>query len=363
MLTLLLLPLTSFAQGQSAPTVQKVENAGLLFTDNNAGVSGTDAGYSIPLPHQTLWLFGDVFLLDPQSPTKTYVGGVSNCAALVAKGAGVAPLRTYAFLTDNKSGVARQVIPLSAEEPQNDRVWPYGGWYNPGDKRIYLYYARIHPTGGGAFDFQTVGHGLASADAAKPEALQFVPVPAAPNQPIWWTGEKGKTLFGCAAVAGETDDYLYLAGVQERGGGKRGKLARVPKNRIADFTAYTYYAGADAAPQWSKSAEAAADIAGLSDFPNELSIAYNAYLGGYLAVHSVGISDKARLSLAAHPWGPYQQIAEIPAPHRAFSKAFCYAGKEHPELAEERGRVVYITYVDSERYWLRMLRVTLLKGK
>ena len=44
----------------SAPSVQKVENAGLLFTDNAAGVSGTDAGYSIPLQAQSLWLFGDV---------------------------------------------------------------------------------------------------------------------------------------------------------------------------------------------------------------------------------------------------------------------------------------------------------------
>ena len=361
MLILLILPLAVFAQGQARPDVVKVENGGLLFTDNSAGVSGCDAGYSIPLPHQTLWLFGDVFLLDPQSPEKTYVGGVSNCAALTAKGTGAAPLRTYSFLTDAKTGLARQVLPLSADEPQNDRVWPFGGWHSPKEKRVYLYYARVHPTGGGALNFQIAGHGLAYADAAKPDALRFIPIPAAPNQPLWWTGEKGKILFGSAVIADESDEYLYVVGVQEREGVKRGKLARVPKNRITDFAAYTYYAGSNAAPQWSATLEAAADITGLNDFPNELSIAYNAYLGGYLAVHSIGISDKLRLSLAPHSWGPYTQIAEIPAPHRAFSKAFCYAGKEHPELAEERGRVVYITYVDSERYWLRLLRVTLEK--
>ena len=88
-------------------------------------------------------------------------------------------------------------------------------------------------------------------------------------------------------------------------------------------------------------------------------MAYNAYLGGYLAVHSVGISERMRLSLAPAPWGPYRPIAEIGAPHRALERAFCYAGKEHPELAQEHGRILYITYVDSERYWLQLLKVTL----
>ena len=363
---LLALPLLLSSWLARAQSVSKVENGGLLFTDNSAGVSGVDAGYSIPLTNQTLWLFGDVFLLDPQAPDKTYIGGVSNCAAVAAKGTGAAPLRNYAFLTDPKTGAARQVLPLSADEPQNDRVWPFGGWFNPKDRRVYLYYARVHPTGGGALDFQISGHGMAWADAAKPDALRFVPLPAAPNQALWWTGEKGKTLFGNAVIADEADDYLYLVGVQERDGAKFGKLARVPKSRITALTAYTYYAGsekANAAPRWTAAADSAADVDGLTDFPNELSVAYNAYVGGWLAVHSVGIADKIRLSLAPHPWGPYKQIAEIAAPHRAFSKAFCYAGKEHPELAEARGRVIYVTYVDSERYWLRLLRVTLRKGK
>ena len=35
-------------------SVLRVQNAGLLFTDNQAGVSGTDAGYSIPL--ERLWI-------------------------------------------------------------------------------------------------------------------------------------------------------------------------------------------------------------------------------------------------------------------------------------------------------------------
>lgn len=354
-------PSVSATFAPPTPSVQKVENAGLLFTDNGAGVSGTDAGYSLPLQNRTLWLFGDVFLLDPTAPTRPWVGGVSNCALLVPAGHGTAPLRRYTFLTDPKTGVARPVIAASAEENKAFRFWPFGGWYSPSDQRAYLFYARIRPTGTGAMDFRIEGHGLAVADTGTPDNLRFRRLPAASGQPFWWTSENGAAMFGNAVVVGSSDAYLYVVGVQEREGRKWGKLARVPKARIADLAAYTYYTGGDSTPRWSPNVREAADIPGLTDFPNELSVAYNAYLGGYLAVHSIGVSERIRLSLAPNPWGPYRTIAEIGAPHRAFAQAFCYAGKEHPELAEQRGRILYVTYVDSDRYWLNLLKVTLQK--
>jgi len=58
--------------------VVSVENGGLLFTDNGDGVSGLDAGYSIPMGRETLWLFGDVFLVEPRSPEKRVVEAVRN---------------------------------------------------------------------------------------------------------------------------------------------------------------------------------------------------------------------------------------------------------------------------------------------
>src|SRR5688500_2370097 len=77
--------------------VVSVENGGLLFTDNSAGVSGVDAGYSIPMGRETLWLFGDVFLVDPRSLDKRVVGAVSNCGALVPSGRGAGALKGIGF--------------------------------------------------------------------------------------------------------------------------------------------------------------------------------------------------------------------------------------------------------------------------
>ena len=350
----------------SAPSVRSVENAGLLFTDNSAGVSGTDAGYSMPVSaRQTLWLFGDVFLLN-NSPARNYDGFVSNCALLVPSGAGIEALRRYTFLTDAKTKLARRVLSEEVEEKNGLRYWPLGGWFDAKSKSTYLYFERVRTTSeGGPFGFKIEGHGLAVASAEKPEDLKFHRLPAQANQEkpqeIWWNVEKDGSIYGSAVVAPASGDFVYVVGEQNRDGKNRGKMARVPKAKLADRAAYTYFAGNSAAPKWSANVSEAADVEGLDEFPNELSVSYNAYLGGYLAVHSVGINEKIRLGLAPNPWGPYRTIGEIGAPHRALAKAFCYAGKEHSELSQDGGKIIYITYVDADRYWLQALKVILQK--
>ncbi len=338
--------------------VVAVENRGLLFTDNPAGVSGVDAGYSMPVGAWVLWLFGDVFLLHPTDPAKPYVGGLSNAALMVPRG-GVASLRRYRFLTDPVTGLARQVIPNDPGEGTETRLWPLGGVFDPKRRTAFLYYGKVVTTGTGPFDFRVVGHGLAAADMSRPLDARFRRLPSGPDRPLWWTAPS--PLYGSAVASSAERDgvRVYVVGVDESSGRKRARLARVRLDHIQSPEAYEYYAGGHEPPRWSARAEDAADVEGLADFSTELSLAYNRYLGGWLAVHSVGIEPRIRLCLARQPWGPYSTLAEIGAPHRAFEKAFCYAGKEHPELAEDGGRVLYVTYVDSQRYWPQLLRVVL----
>lgn len=339
--------------------VERVENGGLLFTDNSAGVSGVDCGYSIPLGRQVLWLFGDIFILHPSDPRKPYVGGVSNAALLTAD-ATPAGLRRYQFLTDPTSGIVRQVLPNAPNEGTETRLWLFHGWYNRAETRIYVYFAKVRTTGGGGpFDFRVLGHGLARGDVRDPLALTLERVHHPEGGDLWWTAPE--PLYGCAVIvpARPEDPYLYIVGVRETSGKKHATLARVRRQRMGSVADYEYLASAGSEPSWSQSPADAVDVPGLSEFPTELSIAYNRHLRGYLAVHSINISERIRLSLAPAPWGPYRTVAEIGAPHRAFEKAFCYAGKEHPEMAEQASRVLYLTYVDSQRYWLQLLKVTL----
>lgn len=339
--------------------VVRVENAGLLFTDNTAGVNGTDAGYSVPLDSQTLWLFGDVFLQNPTSAHKPFAGGVSNCGLLASRGKGPAALKRYEFLTDPDSGMARQLIPRLPDEDDKVRLWPFGGWYSALERRVYLYYARVRVTGGGPLDFRAEGYGLAAADARNPKNLAFKRLRNAEGSVIWWPAGAGRPVFGSAVLA--RGDKLYVFGYQDRGFRKFGKLARVRQESVSNSRAYEFFSGTPESPAWSADPGLASDIQGLTDFPTELSVSYNMFLGGFLGAHSQNLGEKARLSLASSPWGPYRVIGDIDTRHQPFAKAFCYAGKEHPEMAEEHGRIVYLTYVDSSRYWLRLLKVTLSK--
>jgi len=348
--------LVLLSRGQAAGTgarVERVENCGLLFTDNRAGVNGTDAGYSIPMGGRTLWLFGDVFLQDPVATTKPFAGSLSNCGLLAAAGHGPDPLLRYNFLTDPATGLARQLIPRLPGEDEKVRLWPFGGWYSRAERKVYLYYGRVRVTGGGPLDFRPDGMGLAVADARQPEKLTFTRLKNVDGSLIWWPASRA--VFGSAVM--EREGWLYVFGYRNRGGRNVATLARVRSDRVADSSAYAYWRG----DGWSRDMALVADVEGLSDFPTELSVSYNAYLGGFLAVHSVNLGEKARLSVAKEPWGPYRQIGEIDTRHQPFAKAFCYAGKEHPELAEENGRIVYVTWVDSSRYWLHLLRITLGK--
>jgi hypothetical protein len=341
--------------------VLRVENGGLLFTDNPEGVSGVDGYCSVPMGSQTLWLFGDAFLFDPTAPAKPWVGDVSNCALLVPQGHGSAPLRHYRFLTGGKTGLARQVLPNRPEEDKKTRIWPLGCWYDGAHRAVYAYYAIIRMTdSGGPFGFRILGYGLARADTHDPAALQFTRLKGSDGSDLWGRWEKDP-LFGLAVISGVPGEDLYMIGCREIDGRKRAKLARVPKSKIEDPGAYEYFAGSSRTPRWTKRTADAADIEGLGEIPAALSISHNAYLGGYLAVHQVGIGEKIRLCVAPEPWGPYQTISEMGARHKAFAKAFCYDGAEHAELAEEDGRIIYVTYVDSERYWLQLYKVTLQK--
>jgi hypothetical protein len=340
------------AHAFAAPSVVSVENGGLLFTDNPAGVSGTDAGFSAPIGDKTLWLFGDVFLLHPTKPEKPYVGGVSNCGLLVGKGKGAAPLKQYRFLTDAKTGLARQLIPLAAGEKDDIRLWPGGSWYDGANKRLYLYYAGIKILGEGTYNFKGRGQGLCVADVSKPESITFERLRPATGEWMWPEGTEA--VYGNATL--DAGEWLYVYGSKTA---SPARLARVRKAAIADLDAYEYFSGTPEAPAWSRNPKDATDVDGLRDFPSELTVAYNRYLSGYLAVHNVILDDRIRLSLAPNPWGPFTKIADIGAPRQAFTKSPCYAGKEHPELAEDGGRVIYITYVDQQRYWLQLLKVTL----
>jgi hypothetical protein len=153
--------------------------------------------------------------------------------------------------------------------------------------------------------------------------------------------------------------YVYGA-IQNAEKVQKCYLARVRPNKIEKQRQYTYFASPK--PSWSPRIGDAIGI--MQDMPNEMSVSFNSYLNCYLAVHSLDLTGKIVGRTALNPWGPWSEPItlhtvtvhrERPLPY----PSLVYAGKEHPELSDAQGKVIYITYVEFEEYLPHLIQVTL----
>ncbi len=88
-----------------------------------------------------------------------------------------------------------------------------------------------------------------------------------------------------------------------------------------------------------------------------MSAAYNPYLKRHVAVHTLLRENKIVLRTAPQRTGPWSAPQVVYRPKKVNDKALIYAGKEHPELARENGRIIYITYVSSAKYAPELIEV------
>jgi len=196
--------------------------------------------------------------------------------------------------------------------------------------------------------FEIAGSGLAVGSA---EGFQFRRIERNGSSLLW---RKDEPHFATAFLGDAGDDYVYAFGTIERQGVQQCYLART--KRIEVVETWEYFSGG-----WS--GRVADAIAIFDGMPSELSVSYNEHLGAYLAVHSLGLTGKIVGRTAPKPWGPWSEATVLwevkadPAP-LAYPRLI-YAGKEHPELARENGRVIYLTYVEFEEYWPRLVEVRL----
>ncbi|HWP39411.1 MAG TPA: DUF4185 domain-containing protein, partial [Tepidisphaeraceae bacterium] len=156
------------------------------------------------------------------------------------------------------------------------------------------------------------------------------------------------------------DGRVYLYGTVKQDQVQNCYLARAQAGALAEISSYEYFAGGH---RWSRDLSEAAAI--FSHMPSELSVSFNAHLGQYLAVHSLDLSGRIVGRTAPNPWGPWSEpvvlwtVQPPPRPRPLPYPTLIYAGKEHPELSEQNGRIVYLTYVEFEEYFPHLVEVEL----
>jgi hypothetical protein len=338
-----------------AAQVASVRNLGSQFLNNHVGITGTDGATSTALPSgDSLWTFGDTI----DGPFKSIRN--LNLTALRSNTAAVAPrqdsshgITQFKFLADESGKRPQQIIPFAPDEdPAIHRLWPIHGVAV--GEHVYLFYHRITLLKGvDVFtNFQLDGMGIARAEVGN---FRFSRLTAPDGTREFWKGHEPS--FG--VFVEKSKDYIYLWGSLATGM----YLARTPANAIEDLARYEYLVEAPTRkhPQeiarWSKTFQPAAQL--FDSVPNEMSAAYNSYLRKYVAFHSFHRENKIVMRTAEKRTGPWSDPQLAYRPERIEDADLIYAAKEHPELAREGGRVLYVTFVNSATYVPQLLEVTL----
>jgi hypothetical protein len=364
------------AKSATAPAaalhIESARDRGVLFADNPHRMVGQDGAFSIPLrPGRTLWFFGDTLIgrrppagtslwtidgqpVGPRDMTGrgTFERMINNTALLLEHKTGTDPLTEFHYITD-AAGQLRPLIPLEGDEhPDRDRIWCQHG-VAIGEKVVLSFIkVRMLEDGPLPVNFEIVGSGLAVGSS---KDWTFARVKRDGDSILW---PAKQPHFATAFLDRPDEGLIYCYGTVKEGDVQNCYVARVPRTEVERPERWEYLSNCEGA--WSRDVSAA--VAVFSGMPSELSVSYNAYLGAYLAVHSLDLSGKIVGRTAPTPWGPWSEpvrLWTVKKPHLFPTLQLIYAGKEHPELAGDGGRTIYLTYIEFEEYFPHLIEVRL----
>jgi hypothetical protein len=401
-------------------SVQAARDLGPQFKDNPHRMVGQDGAFSFPLPDgSSFWFFGDTLIgtrVPNQSPwivdghlvdhrdmsgQGTYEKMINNTGLVLPRQTGENGLRDCRYIL-NRSGELKNLLPLSKHEHHDwDRIWCQGGIAF--DDGIVLSFIQVRMvdkySGPLPIGFEIVGSGLAVGDT---NFERFSRIKRSGTHLLWNANEPH---FGIAFLPDASGETIYIYGTVNEKTGHQCYLARARRADIANPDAYEFFAGegdwvkslrrstldatGDGHPERTREGsglegaskilreyaqdDRLADDVGATitakplfgGMPSEMSVSYNDYLGAYLAVHSFELDGKIVGRTAPNPWGPWSEPAtlwQVKPEHSyklPYSFPLIYAGKEHPQLAKDEGRTIYLTYIEFEEYYPHLIEVTL----
>jgi len=296
---------------------------------NDVSIASQDGGQSFAVPGGTLWTFGDTLLGKRDADgLPDFRGGslFSSIAFLPESDKSFPPALRYKTGPDGVAASPLSLLP--GETAGTYLLWPLGGIHTGG--KSYLYYHVIQKTGGGSWDFQGIGSGLAASEQPLGDYRRLHPsdnwqFPVAPAQVI------------------EYGDWLYLYEIVTQKEKGAVALARVKAAEIASPDAYEFYSLPEKRFVPDKSAESA-----ILPAAGQVSVAFNSYCNGWLMATSSDVADPRSilLFLAPAPEGPWRSIGAIKVPETRQGKKvqLVYCAYLHPELFRDGGKTIALTF-------------------
>ncbi len=312
-----------------------------------SGVVGADGSHSVAVDGVSYWNFGDTVLANgrmiPNSIGWSSDGDASDCVDLVPKGT---------------AAETAQLLTRDVETEQS--VWPLGMETTSPDT-VHFFYASVVKVDDGSDGVvaKVAGVGLASFDTATLAAERLL------GGALPWPA--GGPLPSRTFVDG---GYVYV--LLGRGAGSWASdvvLARVPSEDIEAMGAYEYWQPRhwaqrgrwvtglwDAETQaWRLELREIRPLWRQDGRHNGVSVAYNEYLGTWLAVYATSFMTSINVRTAAEPTGPWGEadtsLIDCGAFHAAADEGFvCYTGAQHDAYAADGGRAIYVSYSNGGSY-------------
>ncbi|GHO64106.1 hypothetical protein KSC_029980 [Ktedonobacter sp. SOSP1-52] len=303
-------------------TIKVASTKDLGTVDHPKSVAARDGGATALIGGQLLWTFND-----------TLVAGDSHVrSSSAALAAPTNPLAVHEPL--DAKGAPYPFVPFTADEQvyndstgkPDDRIaiWPGSVINYQGGGLVYSYKLKVQP---GFLNYQFIGIALAHVQAGKTVAtresglLFTYPEPDFVNAMIY---NNTVYVFGRPHNM-DTSNGPYVA-------------ARAPLALATNRSAYTFWNGSS----WTSDVNQAAPL--FTDIPGAMTVSYNPYLKQFLVVYSQGLTNNVVMQTAPSiigPWSrPFVAFAGLPPSQGGTD----YAGIEHPELAKNGGRTIYISY-------------------
>lgn len=333
--------LTTFGLCAAQLRVISVTDLGVVSRPET--VINRDGGFTVLVGGKMLWTFGDTFF-----NTRAEDGSAfrSNTAALAEPDM---PL----LLTEpvDSNGTPFPALAFTAAEQAfndstgsaTDRIalW-IGGLVPENDSTALAFYAKWHVRG--ALDYDFLGVGTAHFPVGSTTGMRDNGLLFSENEPVF-----------VKAFLHEGMVYLY-GGVPGDGLAQRQYLARAPLDSATQRAAYRFWNGAD----WDVDVDNRVSV--FSGASSGVTVSYNAFLQAFTVVYSPPFSSRVLMRTAPRPEGPWSDPFELftgmpPVPGNSFNRQ----GIQHPELAKNDGRTIFVSYfrpADSLRGEIRMVEVT-----
>jgi hypothetical protein len=240
----------------------------------------------------------------------------------------LAPTEDEAIFNGEHAGDDCQVEPCGARLA----VWPGTMVFDSERDRALIFYGLIHAEPGD-FNFRGVGQSIALWERFEEAPTRPEVSPAAEHPTLLFA--EGEPPWGTAAVIEGEDLFVFACDSDEDGFSPPCRLARVATADVLDRSAWSYWDGSD----WSEEMDDATVLFGGAP---SVTISSNAYLGAWTALYATPLSNEVVMRTAPELTGPWSEPGLMFVAEREEEGA--YDGNAHPELEEEEGRVLYVTF-------------------